>query len=592
MTVSDDKSVRKLSRDSLLPTGDEPRPVYKGLSRFHLRWRIYLVVLFSIALFIFGGALAVYILEDERSILEQTQNHQARRLSDLTVLFRRLTDTNSNLAVLLSRTSEDFLDDQFSRASLPYVEELNSIQNLLEDIREDPALEEQEIRHLNNVIEHLDRYQQVILSARELTGRGHNLRLAQMRQASDWFLRISEDFGEYVDYYSERTEEDMGALLQRYSFYIPLFISCMALGLFVLGGLAWGVTSSIVTDLSRVTKALGRLAEGRNVGQLEGMERQDEFGDIARAADLFRHNLKRLDDLRHLQRNENILKLRIEELSEAEGRLESQVDFLRNFAQDLDEARQKAQSAVRSKNQFLANMSYELRSPLNTVIGFSQIMSQEMFGPIENDRYKEYASQIEHSGSQLLQLVDDILDLAELEAGKIELKEENHSIKDLFDTCERVVSSRAREAGIKLSTEIIPENLGLFCDMRVIQQALINLLSNGLKFTRSGGEIVLWGGLNNVGNVCLSVRDTGQGMDQAIAQRVLDSHAQGSSPLMRGKRGLGLGLPLTVSFVELHDGRLNIDSEIGKGTQITCVFPAERTVLPFDLDYDLAEVVT
>lgn len=591
MTVSNGKPVEKFSGNSPLPTGEDPGPVYKGLSRLHLRWRIYLVVLFSIALFIFGGTLAVYILEDERAILEQTQNHQARRLSDLTVIFRRLTDTNSNLAVLLSRTSDDFLDDQFSRTSLPYIEELNSIQKLLEEIRLDTTLEEQENRHLTNVIDRLDRYQEVILSATKLTDRGHNLRLTQMRQSSDWFLRISEAFGEYVDYYSERTEGDMGALLQRYSFYIPLFVSCMALGLFVLGGLAWGVTSSIVTDLSRVTKALGLLAEGRNVGQLEGMDRQDEYGDIARAADLFRHNLKRLDDLRHLQRNESVLKLRIEELNDAEVRLENQVDFLRNFAQDLDEARQKAQSAVRSKNQFLANMSYELRSPLNTVIGFSQIMSQEMFGPIENHRYKEYASQIEESGSQLLQLVDDILDLAELEAGKIELKEDNHNIKDLFDTCERVVSNRAREAGITLSSQVVPENLGLVCDMRVIQQALLNLLSNALKFTPSGGKIVLWGGLNNVGNVCLSVSDTGQGMDEAALNQAVDSYSHGSSALMRSKRGIGLGLPLTASFLELHDGRLNIDSELGKGTQITCVFPAERTFLPVDYGQDLVKAI-
>ncbi|WP_419905815.1 sensor histidine kinase [Kiloniella sp.] len=589
MTVSNNKPVQKFSGESPLPNEEDPGPVYKGLSRLHLRWRIYLVVLFSIALFIFGGALAVYILEDERSILEETQSNQARRLSDLTVLFRRLTDTNSNLAVLLSRTSEDFLDDQFSRASRPYIEELSSIQKLLEEIRQDSTLEDQEQRHLNNVIDRLDRYQQVILSATEFTDRGHNLRLTQMRHASDWFLRISEAFGGYVDYYSERTEGDMGALLQRYSFYIPLFVSCMALGLFVLGGLAWGVTSSIVVDLSRVTKALGLLAEGHNVGQLEGMERQDEYGDIARAADLFRHNLKRLDDLRHLQHNESILKLRIEELSEAENRLESQVDFLRTFAQDLDDARQKAETAVRSKNQFLANMSYELRSPLNTVIGFSQIMSQEMFGPIENARYKEYAGQIEESGSQLLQLVDDILDLAELEAGKIQLNEANHNIKDLFETCERVVSSRAREAGVTLSSEVVPENLGLTCDMRVIQQALLNLLSNALKYTKSGGEVVLWGGLNNVGNVCLSVRDTGQGMDLSVVERALNSYSQGDAPVMRGKRGIGLGLPLTASFIELHDGRLNIDSEVGKGTQITCVFPAERTVLPVDPGYDLAE---
>ncbi|MFD2206464.1 sensor histidine kinase [Kiloniella antarctica] len=592
MTVYSGNSLDKFNNDPSESGGEEAGPVYKGLSRLHLRWRIYLVVLFSVALFVFGGTLAVYILEDERATLEQTQNYQARRLSDLTEIFRRLTDANSNLSVLLSRTGDDFLNDQFSRASQPYIEELNSIHKLLEEISQDSKLEEQEKRHLANVVDRLDRYQLVIKSTTKLTDRGHYLPLTQMREASDWFLQISEAFGEYVDYYSERTEGDMGALLQRYSFYIPLFISCMALGLFVLGGLAWSVASSIVADLSRVTKTLGMLAEGRNVGQLEGMERQDEYGDIARAADQFRHNLKRLDDLRHLQRNESILKLRIEELNEAETLLESQVKFLRNFAQNLDEARQKAQSAVRSKNQFLSNMSYELRSPLNTVIGFSQIMSQEMFGPLDNPRYKEYARQIEDSGSQLLQLVDDIFNLAELEAGKIELQEDTHNVKDLFDTCERVVSNQAREAGITLSSQVVPENLGLLCDMRVIQQAMLNLLSNALKFTPPGGEIVLWAGLNNVGNVCLTVNDTGKGMDEVSLSEAVDLYSQGSSALMRGKRGIGLGLALTASFLELHDGRLNIDSEVGKGTQITCVFPAERTILPVDLEQGLAEAIT
>ncbi|WP_020592464.1 sensor histidine kinase [Kiloniella laminariae] len=555
---------------------------YRGLSRFHLRWRIYLAFLFSIALFTFGGALTVFILEDERAILEQTQNYQARRLSDLTILFRRLTDANSALSVLLSGNDEETADDQLFKSALPYVKELKSIRFLLEEIRSDPALVEAEERYLLNVIARLESYQQVISTAVEVPEGTQHVKLADMRHTSDGFLRISEAFGEYVDYYSERTDGDMGALLERYSFYIPLFVTSMIIGLFVLGGVAWGVSSSIVNDLARVTQTLGLLAQGRNVSQLEGLERKDEFGDIARAADLFRHNLKRLDDLRHLQKNESALKDRIKELGDAEGRLESQVEFLQGFAQNLDDARHKAEAAVMSKNQFLANISYELRAPLNNVIGFSQIMAQEMFGPIQDPRYKDYAILIEKSGTDLLQLVDDILDLADLEAGKIKLEEEAQDIRELFDSCERMASSRAREAGVTLSFEILPEGLQLVCDFRVMQQALLNLLSNAIKFSERGGQVHLWGGLNNVGNVCLSVKDTGRGMDPVVAQQALEPYGQSSVALVRGQRGIGLGLPLTSGFVAMHGGRVTIDSEIGKGTMVTCLFPAERTQLPKD----------
>jgi PAS domain S-box-containing protein len=235
---------------------------------------------------------------------------------------------------------------------------------------------------------------------------------------------------------------------------------------------------------------------------------------------------------------------------------------------ELTRARERAEAASHTKSRFLANMSHELRTPLNAIIGFSDILSREMFGPLGGERYLEYARLINESGTMLLDLINDLLDMSKIEAGKFELHYESFQAAETVTSCVRLIEKRAEEKGIKISMSTEPADLCLRADHRAIKQILLNLLSNAVKFTNEGGTIDV--DVKKSGNfVHIIVRDTGVGIAPHILPRLAQPFEQGASDAARLHSGSGLGLALVKSLTRLHGGDLRIASEEGRGTEVT-----------------------
>jgi len=249
-------------------------------------------------------------------------------------------------------------------------------------------------------------------------------------------------------------------------------------------------------------------------------------------------------------------------------------------AAEMQAARQHAEIASRTKSEFLANMSHELRTPLNAIIGFSEILRHEIMGPLGHPQYLEYATDIHDSGTHLLSLINDILDLSKIEAGKLDLMEESVDVSRLVAGALRIVRARAEAARLTLYAEL-PENPPrLLADARALKQVLLNLLSNAVKFTPAQGNIVVRAEIDGEGLYVLAVSDSGVGIAGADIPKVMAVFGQADSTLARSHEGTGLGLPLARSLVELHGGTFAIESEVGVGTTVTIRLPAGRVVRP------------
>jgi len=244
-------------------------------------------------------------------------------------------------------------------------------------------------------------------------------------------------------------------------------------------------------------------------------------------------------------------------------------------ARELDEARRSAEQASVSKSRFLATMSHELRTPLNAIMGFSELIEQEIYGPLGDPQYAEYAGLIRSSGEHLLTIIDDVLDMSRIEAGKLELAEEIFSPVELATRCVKTLGPQARDKNVTLSIDHPSDLPDLYADPGKFRQVIFNLLSNAVKFTPSGGTVEIRMRETDA-EFILAVIDNGIGIDAEDLSRVLEPFVQADNGLQRQYNGTGLGLPLTKSLVELHAGTLEIKSIEGLGTTVVARLPADR----------------
>ena len=329
------------------------------------------------------------------------------------------------------------------------------------------------------------------------------------------------------------------------------------------------LTRSIVSPLKEMTGAMTALARGDYDIDLSGRDRPDEIGDMAQALEVFKRNAQERDGARDaLQRAHNELEQRVDERTKE----------LTEVNQELVGSKMKAEVASIAKGEFLATMSHELRTPLNAIIGFSSTLQEEIFGKLNTDKQREYINDINLSGIHLLELINDILDVSAIEAGKLEFHEGEIDVGEMVELCVRLVRLRAEKYDVNVSVSL-PETLPkLYADSRRIQQILLNLLSNAAKFSDQGGTINLNVDVGDTGSISFAVVDTGIGMDEQELATAMEAFGQTGSSETSKYEGTGLGLPLTKSLVEMHGGTLEITSEKGVGTTVTAIFPPERVI--------------
>lgn len=248
--------------------------------------------------------------------------------------------------------------------------------------------------------------------------------------------------------------------------------------------------------------------------------------------------------------------------------------------EQLRHEKDRAEQASLAKSQFLAHMSHELRTPLNAILGFSEIISGELFGPIGSQSYLEYASDIHRSGQLLLSLINDLLDLSKIEAGKVEIVDEPLSIKELLQQTGRFFQQRLANRKIKFEIAVAEDGDGLLADRRAVSQILFNLISNAEKFNRDGGRVDVSVYRDAEGCPCISVRDTGYGFDSSDLEKATAPFGRIENAMTKSTQGTGLGLPIVVSLMALHGGRLEIDSALDRGTEAIVIFPADRAISP------------
>lgn len=269
------------------------------------------------------------------------------------------------------------------------------------------------------------------------------------------------------------------------------------------------------------------------------------------------------------------------ELSKADGaaHLAGLAIERRQSEGELREAMERAELANRAKSRFLATMSHELRTPLNAIIGFSEIMHTQLFGPLGDRHYSDYAKDILTSGRHLLSVIDDILDISKIEAGRYELEAREIAINDAVEWSVLLTQPKANEKHITIMMELAPNLPLILADLRAIRQILLNLLSNAVKFTPEHGIITIAAERAANGGLNFSVTDTGLGIPADKIEHVMQPFGQATNNTTEYQSGTGLGLPICKSLIEMHDGRFTLESEEGKGTRVTLWLPPERLCL-------------
>ena len=247
---------------------------------------------------------------------------------------------------------------------------------------------------------------------------------------------------------------------------------------------------------------------------------------------------------------------------------------LSHSKEEAERARVRSEDANRAKSEFLANMSHELRTPLNAILGFSEMLQDKTFAP----KTEEYAEVIHRSGAHLLGLINDILDLSKIEAGKFELTENPVNICDMIAECISVMSPKALAGNLTLAANVTDRLPDILADERALKQILLNLVSNAVKFTPPWGRVEVFAALTDDGDLAFGVQDTGIGIAEDDQERVFESFGQGRHDVVTADKGTGLGLPIVKGLVREHGGRIALTSRIGEGTRVTVYLPAIRVL--------------
>jgi signal transduction histidine kinase len=334
--------------------------------------------------------------------------------------------------------------------------------------------------------------------------------------------------------------------------YAPLYGSIVRTSILVLVGLGMAVVASLLIG-RRVVRPVEALRQGAaRIGA----------GDLE-----YRLNVKTGDELQMLAEEFNRMAAK---LQESYATLEQRID---ERTRELAETSRELEVASQHKSEFLANMSHELRTPLNAINGFSEVLLERIFGEL-NDKQTEYLQDILASGQHLLSLINDILDLSKIEAGRMELELTDFDLPSAIDNALTLVRERATRRGIALGRAIDDRVGSIQADERKLKQVLLNLLSNAIKFTPEGGRIAVRAALNE-GMVEVSVADTGVGIAPEDQQAVFEEFRQVGAADKKVE-GTGLGLALSRKFVKLHGGRIWVTSEVGHGSIFTFILPVRR----------------
>ena len=308
-----------------------------------------------------------------------------------------------------------------------------------------------------------------------------------------------------------------------------------------------------------------QLEDGRWLQISERRTQDGGFVSIGTDITQIKRNEEKLVD------SETRLKATVSSQRKTQQEMELQAQKLVELAEKYNDERARAEAASKAKSEFLANISHELRTPLNAIIGFSDIMQSKMFGPLGSEKYEEYARDIHDSGGFLLGVINDVLDMSKIEAGRFQLNPEMVEVDALLDETVRIIRMQADEAKIALETEI-PENLSIEADRRAVKQILINLLSNAVKFTPEGGRISVTAKPGKKA-VTMVIEDNGIGISKSALKRIGLPFEQVQDQFTKDHKGSGLGLAIAKSLANLHGGSLKIRSTVGEGTIVAVRLP-------------------